>query len=122
MRLHPMGRRGAVLIAGFALVLPATAGTAVAAYDLSTSGSQSQPSGHVHGEFSPQGGSVKGSGHGHGGKVSGSGEGSRDGVSGRAGGPAGSGSMYAGPNGGGGKFCDPDGTCHGGSMPPSDGR
>jgi hypothetical protein len=119
--LHRISRRGAVVIAGCALVLPVTAGSALAAYDLSTSGSsQGQPSGHVHGEISPEGGSLKGSGSGGGERLSGSGEGSRHGVSGEASGPAGSGSMMAGPHGGSGEVCGPDGTCRGGSVPPSD--
>jgi len=119
--LHRTSRRGAVLIAGCALILPVTAGTAVAAYDLGTSdGSQSHPSGHVSGAISPEGGSLEGCGRGQGETVSGSGAGSQHGVSGEASSSAGSGSMEAGPDGGSGEVCDSEGNCRGGSVPPSD--
>jgi hypothetical protein len=119
--LHRISRRGAVLIAGCALALPVAAGTAVAAHDLSNSGaSQSNPSGHVSGDVSPGGGSFKGSGRGGGESVTGSGSGSQHGVSGEANSPAGGGSMKAGQEGGSGEVCGPDGSCHGGSVPPTD--
>jgi hypothetical protein len=142
--LHRISRRGAVLIAGCALVLPVTAGTAIAALDLSASGDlQGQSSGQVSGEISPAGGSLEGSGRVGGERVSASGRGSEHGVSGKTGGPAGSGgsikaglyrvsgkaggpagsggSIKAGPYGGHAQVCDPDGTCRGGggSIPPS---
>ena len=144
MGLHRISRRGAVLIAGCALVLPVTAGTALGAYDLSAPGDlESQSSGQVSGEISPAGGSLEGSGRGGGERVSASGRGSEHGVSGKAGGPVGSGgsvkadlyrvsgkaggpvgsggSVKAGPYGGHAQVCDPDGTCRGGggSIPPS---
>jgi hypothetical protein len=119
--LNRISRRGAALIAGCALALPVAAGTAAAAHDLRTSGaSQSNPSGHVSGDVSPGGGSINGSGRGGGESVSGSGKGSQQGVSGKASGGAGGGSMKAGREGGSGEVCGPDGSCRGGSVPPSD--